>query len=216
MSSKRAAAFVDGFNLYHALDSLQDPALKWLDLWRFCERFTGTLELRQVFYFSAYATWLPASYKRHRTYVTALEQVGVANVMGHFKSKDRVCRHCKTRSKSYEEKQTDVNVALHLLNEARKDSYDCALLVSNDSDLVPAIRMLREEFPGKWARVITPPTKCTSKALVQAAGGMQNVRTAKRAHVASALLPERLRLPNGHYVIRPQEYDPNQTTPQSD
>jgi uncharacterized LabA/DUF88 family protein len=34
-----------------------------------------------------------------------------------------------------EEKGSDVNLAVHLLNDAWLDHYDCAVVVSNDSDL---------------------------------------------------------------------------------
>ena len=34
-----------------------------------------------------------------------------------------------------EEKGSDVNLAVHLLNDAWLDRYECAVVVSNDSDL---------------------------------------------------------------------------------
>lgn len=34
-----------------------------------------------------------------------------------------------------EEKGSDVNLAVHLLNDGWLDAYDCAVVVSNDSDL---------------------------------------------------------------------------------
>lgn len=34
-----------------------------------------------------------------------------------------------------EEKKTDVNIAVHLLNDAWLNNYECAVLVSNDSGL---------------------------------------------------------------------------------
>ena len=43
-----------------------------------------------------------------------------------------------------EEKGTDVNLAVHLLNDAWLDSYDCAVVVSNDSDLAEAMRLAKE------------------------------------------------------------------------
>lgn len=206
---KRVVAFIDGFNLYHALHDLREPALKWLDLWQLCERFArGNLELRKVLYFSAFATWRPDPYRRHRAYVQALQHVGVQTIMGHFKEKDRGCRSCGARWVAHEEKETDVNIALHLLNEAYKDAFDCALLVSNDSDLAPAIRMLKAEFPNKWVRILTPPKKRTSKELVQAAGGMQHVRSTKHSHIAAALLPPSVTLSDGTRVDRPREYRP--------
>ena len=114
---KRAVAFIDGFNLYHALHDLKQPHLKWLDLWQLCERFTGSkLQLHKVLYFSAFAAWRPDPYKRHRGYVQALRHVGIEPIMGHFKAKDRGCLSCGARWIAHEEKETDVNIALHLLS----------------------------------------------------------------------------------------------------
>lgn len=128
--------------------------------------------------------------------------------MGRFKEKDRFCHNCKAHWKAHEEKETDVNLALYLLNEARKDSYDHAFLLSNDSDLVPAVKMLRSEFPHKRVRILTPPGKRTSKDLVQAAGGMKFVRTIKEADLAKFLLPSVISAPNEKNINRPVEYDP--------
>ena len=43
-----------------------------------------------------------------------------------------------------EEKGSDVNLALHLLNDAWLNAFDCAVIVSNDSDLAPALKMVKE------------------------------------------------------------------------
>ena len=57
-----------------------------------------------------------------------------------------------------EEKGSDVNLAAHLLNDAWKDLFDAAVVISNDTDLVVPIRMVTEErkrpvyvvCPGRW------------------------------------------------------------------
>ncbi len=67
--------------------------------------------------------------------------------MGVFKAKDRACRNCESAWTDHEEKETDVNIALHLLRDAHQDRFDRALLISGDSDLVPAVRMVRALFP---------------------------------------------------------------------
>ena len=63
------AVFVDGFNLYHALDD--NPCFhkyKWLDLAKLARCFVPqTDEIVQVFYFTAYATWAPEKVEKHKT-----------------------------------------------------------------------------------------------------------------------------------------------------
>jgi len=59
----------------------------------------------------------------------------------------------KTAARSgptYEEKQTDVNVAIHAVAGAYEDRYDVAMIISADTDLVPAMKMIR----GKGRRVV--------------------------------------------------------------
>jgi len=61
-----------------------------------------------------------------------------------------ICNNCKTYYTSHEEKQTDVNIGIYLIKEAFENSYDTAILVTNDTDLIPAIKMLKNRFPQKF------------------------------------------------------------------
>jgi uncharacterized LabA/DUF88 family protein len=45
-----------------------------------------------------------------------------------------------------EEKGSDVNLATHLLNDGYKKSYELAVVVSNDSDLVEPVKIVRNEL----------------------------------------------------------------------
>ncbi len=45
-----------------------------------------------------------------------------------------------------EEKGTDVNIASHLINDGRKNEYDMAVVISNDSDLVEPVRIIIQEM----------------------------------------------------------------------
>jgi hypothetical protein len=80
----RVQCFVDGFNLYHAVEKIGASHLKWFDLRKLIAAFTDpkTHVLNEVFYFSAYATWRAVSYARHQQYVAALQATGVTPVMG--------------------------------------------------------------------------------------------------------------------------------------
>ena len=57
--------------------------------------------------------------------------------MGHFKKKDRKCFDCGSQWIGQEEKETDVSIGITLLNEAYKDRFSRAYLVTRDSDLMP-------------------------------------------------------------------------------
>lgn len=207
----RVSAFVDGFNLYHALDGTNRHYLKWLDLRRLCLEFAPppNQTLAKVYYFSAYATWRAGAYARHRAFVAALRVRDVEPVMGVFKAKDRSCRRCGSTWEDHEEKETDVNIALYLLRDAQLDRYDRALIISGDSDLAPAVRMVRELYPRKSIRILAPYGREYSMDLVKAAGGLANARRMKLLHVERSLLPERVIAPDGHVVAeRPVKYAP--------
>jgi uncharacterized LabA/DUF88 family protein len=45
-----------------------------------------------------------------------------------------------------EEKGSDVNLATHMLYDTCKGKFECAAVVSKDSDLLEPIRIVREEF----------------------------------------------------------------------
>ena len=143
--------FIDGFNVYHSLkDEDKYHKYLWLDFQKLAERFTRQGDtIAGVYYFSAYATWRPHSMKRHRMLVGALESRNVKVIMGDFKEKDRYCKRCKRYFKSREEKQTDVSIAGYLIKGAFFGNYDTAFLMTNDTDLIPAIEIVKEVFPEK-------------------------------------------------------------------
>lgn len=204
----RSSFFIDGFNLYHALKRLRLPHLKWVDLAKLMHRQIApqSEKISEIYYFSAYAHWWPDRKVRHEEYVKALEQAGVKVVLGHFKKKDGFCNSCGARWDAHEEKETDVNIALCMLNEAYKDTYDRAYLVSRDSDLKPAVAMVRAQFPSKEIFVVAPPHLGHSTDLIQLAQGKRKISVAQ---VEQSLFPAFVIDAGGNVVAtRPTRYDP--------
>jgi uncharacterized LabA/DUF88 family protein len=154
----RIVAYVDGFNVYHALEENSSyHKYKWLDYKALAQCYVGgTDTLEHVYLFTALATWNPAKARRHQLYLRALRARGVEIIQGKFKRKDRYCRLCRRRYQSFEEKLTDVNIAIHLFRGAYLDEYDRALLVSADTDIIPAISMVRQLFLTKQVGVVVP------------------------------------------------------------
>ncbi len=209
---QRTAVFVDGFNLYHSLKDSGQNHWKWLDLRALAEKFARapSADLGVVYYFSAFATWMPASHARHRSYVAALEATGVTPVLGRFKNTRRRCGICRREYSSHEEKETDVNIGVYLFRDALRDKYDTAIILSQDSDLAAAIRIVRREFPEKRFLILTPIGRRISRELLQAAGGDRHGRQMRRSHIESCLLPGVVtKNPSGEVAAtRPPEYDP--------
>jgi uncharacterized LabA/DUF88 family protein len=211
----RVACFIDGFNLYHTVDDLRDDAgqpvhfLKWLDLWSLASAFTTpqTQELANVYYFSAYATWLHDAYIRHCAHTSVLESRGVTLVMGKFKQKSRECRKCGAQWIAHEEKESDVNFAVELVKQAHIGGVDHALLITADSDLCPAICLVAESFRHLTLQVLTPPNAYNLARELR--NTVPTVRIRKK-HLHANLLPAQVVLKNGHTVVRPSKYEPPQ------
>ena len=74
-----------------------------------------------------------------------------------------------------EEKGSDVNLAVHLLNDGWLDTYDCAVVVSNDSDIAEAMRLVKEHH-GKLIGLVTPGARRPSQQLMAHADFARHVR----------------------------------------
>ena len=201
---KRVNVYIDGFNLYHAIDALKIPHLKWLDLGALSLSLLRNGEtLGTVYYFSAFATWLPPAYARHRDYVAALKHQGVTPVMGHFKNKPRSCSACGAKWVGHEEKETDVHIAVRLVADALRDEFDRAIVISADSDLAPAIRTAKQYAPTKEIMVAAPPGRFGS------ARDLQPRLELTKGRLAKALLPAEIVDDQGTVIIkRPASYTP--------
>jgi uncharacterized LabA/DUF88 family protein len=206
--TKRVAVYIDGFNLYHAIDDSCSSHHKWVDLFALSQSLLREGEvLSAVNYFSAYATWLPAQYKRHRTYVVALQHAGVTTVMGKFKKKDMSCKVCKSTWTGHEEKESDVRLSIGLVADAFQDKFDRAIVVSADSDLVPPIDFVRATFKNKEVFVAAPPGR-------MGVGRDLNPKLEiTRGRISKNLLPVSATDAQGNILFnRPHEYAPPQPT----
>lgn len=199
--------YIDGFNLYHALRRFNDDRVKWLDLALLSRSLIAprTETIGCIYYFSAYAKWLPGPVSRHEEYIKALTALGINCVMGHFKVKDRRCPSCKHAWVGHEEKETDVSIGITMLNDAYKGRYEKAYLVTRDSDLMPAVRMIRSEFPTKHIVAVAPPLMGHSNDLIGVCNSKMKIAPKK---IWACLLPKEIRGPDGKVVAtRPSNYD---------
>lgn len=208
MTQRRAIFFIDGFNLYHAIDNLKRPYLKWVNYRRLALLLMPpkTHQLVGVFYFSAYAPHFSESLKRHKQYVKALNECDVKHIMGRFRTQDKKCLQCGCQWLKHEEKETDVNIALTMLDLAHKGEYDHAFLISNDSDLAPAIRLIRRNFPNKSITTVVPPNSRHSNELIQVSSEKAKITV---SHLERCLLPCTIYDKQRKIVTtRPKEYEP--------
>ena len=161
----KTSVYVDGFNLYYGC--VKGTPHKWLDLPAFFAACLPQNQIHRIRYFTALVKPRPSDLQqpvRQQTYLRALRTLpGLTVHLGLFlESKVKmklvtplpdgtdVVKVFKT-----EEKGSDVNIACNLLTDAFDDDFEAAVVVSNDSDLVEPIRIVRKKF-GKRVVALMP------------------------------------------------------------
>lgn len=164
----RAAFYIDGFNLYHAIDDLAQPHLKWLNLWKLSAMLIPqrSEQLDRVVWCTAVRTKNAAAMLRHRTFIAAVKSTGVIHMEGHFTTEHRECKSCGHSWDAPVEKQGDVNLALALIDDAHQNLFDHAYLVSADSDQVATAKLFAARFPKKKLTSVAPPGRSHSKEIL--------------------------------------------------
>ena len=152
---QRTYIYIDGFNLYYR--GVKNTPYKWLDLKSLCQKVLDeSHKIEQIKYFTAIVSGKIDLQKpiKQQTYIRALEKYipEISVYYGHFLTNpawamllDPLEKSKKVRILKTEEKGSDVNLAVHLLNDAWLDRYDCAVIISNDSDLAEAIDIVRAQ-----------------------------------------------------------------------
>jgi uncharacterized LabA/DUF88 family protein len=160
-SVERVAAYIDGFNLYFGIRTDGRRHL-WLDL----EGLVRSLlkpqqQLVALRYFTARVRNDPAAEQHQDIYLKALEaHSSVLEIrQGRFQRKSKTCYSCRSAWIEYEEKETDVSLAVSLLEDGVNGLYDTALIISADSDMTPAVRALKRLAPGVRVVAALPPNR---------------------------------------------------------
>ena len=145
---------------------------KWLNLQRLFELLRQDDDIQAIRYFTALMNGSKA--QRQQTYLRALATCPkVEVILGRFKEKRIACgvRGCTYPGPRFfnkpEEKRTDVGIAVALLDDAYRDLADRFVLVTGDSDLVPAVSMVKTRFPHKQIVVYVPSRNLTRGAAVE-------------------------------------------------
>ena len=176
----RTIVYVDGFNLYYG--AVRGGACKWLNLQRFFGLLRPHDNILQIHYFTALVDG--PTRPNQEVYLRALGTLPKVNfVLGKFK-KSRfavltLLAHSPETgfSKSPKKKEPDVNIAVFLLDDAYQDKCDHSIVVSGDSDLVPAIGLLKTRFPKKRVTVYVPSRNPKRGAAVELRSAADKSRT---------------------------------------
>jgi uncharacterized LabA/DUF88 family protein len=223
-SKKRVAVFVDGFNVYHFLDKTAGyRKYKWLNYRRLAEHYCPPgSAIVSAYYFTAFVKFDPEKNKRHNVFIRALRTQNIVTVMGKFKPVIRKfvvedkssTQKFKTRvgwiqgriktGYTFEEKKTDVNIAVYLLTKAIEDQYDIALVISGDTDFETALKAIKGKFLNKELIIVVPDRKIAGSLRYLAGKG--NCFQIKEKHLKVSQLDDPIILPNGEKITKPSNW----------
>ena len=158
-------AYIDGLNLFYGC--LRGSPYKWLDPMRLIQSLAGSqCHIGRVKYFTAIVEAKrdnPLAPQRQAEYIRAMkhQNPGLEVFYGRFQRDEIEVDNAKPPPAKFrgfrdKEKKSDVNMATHLLNDAWLDTYDRAIVLSNDSDFSEAMRLVKHHFPRKKLWLVTP------------------------------------------------------------
>lgn len=201
---ERVIAYIDGYNLYFGLRDANLKRYFWLNL-----QLLATHLLKQgqdlVFtkYFTSRVSYPKDKQERQALFLEALQTLDNTTIhYGQFQLNPRRCRNCGHKDLVPNEKMTDVNIAVEMLSDAFRDSFDTALLISGDGDLRAPLVAVRDNFPNKRVVIAFPPERYSFRLAETASAYF----TIGRANLAKSLFPYELQKPDGFRLRCPDSW----------
>jgi hypothetical protein len=178
-----AILYIDGFNLYRrCLEG--HPEVRWLNLWAFAHALLPDYDVVRVHYFTAKvkpgASPERNAHQRQDVYLRAVRTLApnVEIHLGTFRIDTRVMakhpvetdpesgQYVTTKVRKIEEKGSDVNLAVRMVADAFEGRADSYVMLSNDSDQVGPLRIMKDEVGVSTGIVLPMESARGSKALM--------------------------------------------------
>lgn len=215
MKKKKVVFYVDGFNFYFGLKEMSKSQpdwrkFYWIDIVKFFSRFLQEdEELVVVNYFTARPK---SSGKRIRQDMLMNCNKAISGNLlklyyGKYQDKSMKCRAddgCGKEYMHWEEKQSDVSLAIKIVEDCHNKICDKVILVSGDSDFLPPLKLMKKYYPQIELAVFFPPCKYTSSIVNLGVNTLGLDRNKSRWN--QALLPEIIELENGKKYRKPTEW----------
>lgn len=224
----QTVAYIDAFNLYFG--ALKHNGCKWLNVENWLDHQFPKNQITRIKYFTARVKPFEGdrtSCERQETYLSALSSLPRVEIIeGHYLQKETKALLAKQPARGSrevriirsEEKQSDVNLACHLLLDAVRERHQAAIVVSGDGDLSTPIQMTRDEF--QKPVVVLNPQGRSSYHLQQVATAYRGThyrkdrgRTRKTRNdgirvglLRASQFPNTVHLPDGNQVHRPSSW----------
>lgn len=201
------AVYIDGFNLYYGV--LKFSRDKWLDIERLFRLLRPHDAVKKIKYFTALSHG--GKSQDQLAYLKALETLPLVSVvLGRYKDKTVRClvNACTVNSSgrffnTQEEKRTDVNIAVSMLDDAYQKLANHLIVVSGDSDLVPAVNLIKFRFPHIKITVYVPARNPVRGAAVELRSAADKHRDLPLNLLKIAQLPVSIPDGSGGFIKKP-------------
>ncbi len=209
-SMDRVIVYIDGFNFYYGLKNkaLKNKSWKkyyWIDLVALFEKMLiDSQYLEELHYFSARPHNIDASKRQDTLFCANKLNPKFKLTLGKYLKKSIVCKQCGSEIKTYEEKETDVRIATQIINDVYSDRCDISIIVSADSDIIPAIEVVRSIKPNHKIFVFFPPLRHSVdlKNICDFNLSLDRFETKFKQSV----LPSKVILPSGVELLQPDNW----------
>lgn len=187
----KVAFYIDGFNFYFGIkrmfessDGAKWGCAYWIDIVKFCESFLSEgQELVKVVYFTASPLKEDKSV-RQGAFLNANKAINGDRfevVRGEYLVNEIQCPYCRKRFPKPEEKKTDVNISVRMIGDCVQNKVDTVALISADTDLIPPLEFINENFPDVKMKIYFPPSNA-SRGIKDFAFGKNNVKVKELAN----------------------------------
>ncbi|MDE0171101.1 MAG: NYN domain-containing protein [bacterium] len=194
-AGRRTIVYIDGLNMYYG--ALKGTPYKWLDIEKLCSRLLPDDRIVAIKYYTARVKDTsnnPGAAQRQDVYLRALRTLEplLSIHYGRMQMQKKWRYLASDRTKKVkvienQEKQTDVNLASHLVWDASRRTCEKAAVISNDSDLRGAIRVV-EERAGIPVTIVNPDRRGMRAGHLEAT----DYRTIRTVAIAESQFPEEL------------------------
>jgi len=173
MPKKKVIFYVDGFNFYYGIKGMSKHKPDWRKFYwiNFNSLFEQFLEDDEELALVRYFTARPRNYgktKRQNMLMGINKKLNGEKLKihyGRYTDKPMTCRAsggCGGTYLHWEEKETDVNLAVKMIEDCYNDVCDKVVLVSADSDFLPPLRLITRIHQGIEQMILFPPTQFAS------------------------------------------------------
>lgn len=201
---KKINIYIDWFNLYYALSKhikkknwAWEKKLQWCDFKKLINTYLKKDEKINNIYFFTAEHWVKEKRNKQKNYIKALHHSWVKVIKWKFSKITRTFINKMQIKKilfnlnikksdenkyipklleyfTYEEKRTDVNIALKIQEDAFKWEYNKAIIISWDSDIIPWIESVNKNFPNidfatmliTWTKWKAIQNKCSDNFII--------------------------------------------------